>query len=130
MITSYLEVAVGDYIFLLASSMVREVWHVAHAPEVSEGMHSWRGHACALTDCRTLLGVETSKTTAWTLLAYGEGDTPLILVVDRIVTLRRLDDDALYPLPTSLAPLNCYVDRIFWPDAEGCPMLRWSRLSA
>jgi len=128
--TSYLEVAAGDYTFLLASAMLREIWHVAHAPEMSEAMQLWRGHACALIDCRSLFGIEVSQTTAQTLLAYGKNDPPLILAVDRVIAPRRLEDDAFYPLPASLAPLSRYFDGIFGPDAEGCLMLRWSGLSA
>jgi chemotaxis signal transduction protein len=125
MITSYLEVAAGGHSFLLASGMIREVWQAAYAPSAPPDTHGWRGHACPLIDCRVLFGIEASDITERTFLAYGEGYTPLIIAVDRVVTLRQIEDDALHPLPTGLAPLNRCFDRIVGPDADGRLMLRW-----
>lgn len=81
----------------------------------------WRDAPLRVVDGRARLGLPRQG--APMLLVIGDDGHSEGLSVDRVLGLRRVDDDALKPLPPLPETLEGLFDRI-WPQPDGSLILR------
>jgi chemotaxis signal transduction protein len=117
-VSLYLQIAVGDGIYLLEAARVREIRDDIAADEMAR----WPGGTLAKIDLRRLFAAAASAPGACVVFAQSAGP-PAALVVDRVDGLLQVGSAEFYPLPP-IGPLGALIDAVAVRGEDQHPRLR------